>query len=227
VAVGIAAIELLNRLGWRVEIPAHADSGRAQISMGMLRDARQLADRNVRLLAEALPSDGPILGIEPSAILGFRDEYPDLVSPPLRDAARALAGRTLLIDEFLAGEAAAGRVAAGSFDTVPRRIALHGHCHQKALASLDPTMAILSLPAGHRVEEIPSGCCGMAGSFGYARDHFAVSMQIGELVLFPAVREAAGDTVIAAGGTSCRHQILDGTDRRAVHPVEILRDALV
>jgi FAD/FMN-containing dehydrogenase/Fe-S oxidoreductase len=227
VAVGIAAIELLNRLGWRVEIPAHADSGRAQISMGMLRDARQLADRNVRLLAEALPSDRPILGIEPSAILGFRDEYPDLVSPPLRDTARALAGRALLIDEFLTREATAGRVTAGNFDTVPRRIALHGHCHQKALASLAPTVAILSLPTGHRVEEIPSGCCGMAGSFGYGRDHFAVSMQIGELVLLPAVREAAGDTVIAAGGTSCRHQILDGTDRRAVHPVEILRDALV
>jgi Fe-S oxidoreductase len=105
-------------------------------------------------------------------------------------------------------------------------VLVHGHCHQKALASLKPTLAILGLPERYEVELIPSGCCGMAGSFGYEAEHFDVSMQIGELVLFPAVRAAPADTLIAAAGTSCRHQIGDGTGRTALHPVEILHAAL-
>ena len=145
---------------------------------------------------------------------------------PLVLAAQRLATRTFLIDEFLAREAARGRITAAAFDTQPRTIKLHGHCHQKALASLEPTVAILSLPQECSVEVIPSGCCGMAGSFGYEREHFELSMQIGELVLFPAVRAAAGGVVIAAPGTSCRHQIMDGTGRVALHPIEILHSAL-
>ena len=145
---------------------------------------------------------------------------------PLAAVSKRLAGRTLLIDEFLAREAAAGRITADAFTEEPRRIRLHGHCHQKALSSLATTVQALSVPRNYFVETIPSGCCGMAGSFGYEREHFELSMQIGELVLFPAVRGAADDVIIAAPGTSCRHQIKDGTGRTALHTLEVLHAAL-
>jgi len=224
--VGIAAVELLEVLGWEVVAPPHVDSGRAQLSKGLVREARDLATRNVELLDGVVTDDEPLVGIEPSAILGFRDEYPDLVPASLAARARRLAGRTLLFDEFLAREAARGRIGPAAFTRESRRILLHGHCHQKALSSLEPTAAILGLPENFSVEIIPSGCCGMAGSFGYEAEHFDISMRIGELVLFPAVRTAPADTLLAAGGTSCRHQIKDGTGRTALHPAEILRAAL-
>ncbi|MFM9025642.1 MAG: FAD-binding and (Fe-S)-binding domain-containing protein [Planctomycetaceae bacterium] len=224
--IGIQAVELLEALGWEVVIPRHADSGRAHLSKGLVREARALAATNVELLSGVVTADEPLVGIEPSAILSFRDEYPDLVPEPLAAAAQALAANTLLVDEFLAREAARGRITADAFTDAPARILLHGHCHQKALASLEPTIAMLSLPRNYSVETIPSGCCGMAGSFGYETEHFDVSMAIGELVLFPAVRAAAPEARIAAPGTSCRHQIADGTGRRAEHPVEILHAAL-
>ena len=224
--VGIKAVELLEALGYEVVVPRHVDSGRAQLSTGLVRAARDLATANVELLDPVVTDEAPLVGIEPSAILTFRDEAPDLVPERLAAAARRLAGRTLLIDEFLAREAQRGRITAAAFTAEPRRIALHGHCHQKALASVADSAAILALPANYAVETIPSGCCGMAGSFGYGREHFRISMQIGELVLFPFVRAANRDTLIAAAGTSCRHQIADGTGRRALHPVEILHAAL-
>ena len=171
-------------------------------------------------------ADEPLVGVEPSAILSFRDEYPDLVPDPLVARARSLAGNTLLLDEFLARAATAGRIGADAFTDEPRRVLVHGHCHQKALSAVEHTVTALSLPRNYAVEVIPSGCCGMAGSFGYEREHYDVSMRIGELVLFPAVRAAAADAILAAPGTSCRHQILDGTDRRALHPAEILHAAL-
>ena len=226
VPLGIKAVELLEALGYEVVVPGHVDSGRAQLSKGLVREARDLAATNVELLADLITDDAPLVGIEPSAILGFRDEYPDLVPEPLAAAAKRLAGKTFLIDEFLAREADRGRITAASFTDEPRRIMLHGHCHQKALASPDATLRSLSLPRNSSVETIPSGCCGMAGSFGYEREHFELSMQIGELVLFPAVRAASADTIIATAGTSCRHQILDGTGRTALHPVEVLHAAL-
>ena len=224
--VGIAAIELLNRLGYEVVIPAHAESGRAQLSKGLVRAAQKLAIRNVELLKEVITDAAPLIGLEPSAILGFRDEYPDLVPAALKPAAQALAKRALLLDEFVAREAAAGRIRREAFRAEKKLIRLHGHCHQKALSSLTPTVQALELPAGHEVRLIPSGCCGMAGPFGYEAEHFALSQQIGELVLFPAVRGAARDTAICAPGTSCRHQIKDATGRVALHPAEILRAAL-
>jgi Fe-S oxidoreductase len=226
VPLGIKTVELLESLGYDVVVPRHVDSGRAHISKGLLWQARTLAARNVELLDPLVTDDAPLVGIEPSAILGFRDEYPDLVPESLAAAARRLAGRTLLIDEFLSREAARGRITADAFTNQTRQIKLHGHCHQKALSSLATTVQALSLPRNYSVETIPSGCCGMAGSFGYEREHFALSMQIGELVLFPAVRAAGDDVVIAAPGTSCRHQIKDGTGRVALHPVEILHAAL-
>ena len=225
-AIGIKAVELLNRLGYEVVIPRHVASGRAQFSKGLVRDAQQLAIRNVELLQGVITPESPLIGLEPSALLGFRDEYPDLMPAPLKAAAGALAKSALLIDEFLAREMDAGRITPAAFKTEPRTIRLHGHCHQKALSSLVPTVKMLELPAGHKVQLIPSGCCGMAGSFGYEAEHFAVSQQIGELVLFPAVRTATADVLIAAPGTSCRHQIKDGTGRTALHPVEIVHAAL-
>ena len=224
--IGIQAVELLERLGWEVVIPEHVDSGRAQFSKGLVREARDLAARNVELLAGVVSAGEPLVGVEPSAILSFRDEYPDLVPLPLAARAKQLAEGVLLLDEFLARAAAAGQIGPDAFTADSRRVLVHGHCHQKALSSMDPTVAILSLPRNYAVEAIPSGCCGMAGSFGYEREHFEVSMQIGELVLFPAVRAAATDTILAAPGTSCRHQILDGTGRQALHPAEILHAAL-
>lgn len=224
--IGIAAVELLNQLGYRVVIPEHRDSGRARISTGMLREARELARANVSLLADRVSADLPLVGIEPSAILGFRDEYPDLVGGELRSRALALGQNALLIEEFLAREAASGRIKPESFDSTPRRLLLHGHCHQKALASTDEIVAALMIPTGHDVEVIPSGCCGMAGSFGYGSDHFEVSLGMGELVLLPAVRSAGPDEIVVTAGTSCRHQIVDATGRRALHPVEVLRGAL-
>jgi len=225
--IGIKAIQLLNRLGYEVVIPKHVDSGRAQISKGLLRDAQRLAIRNVELLKDVVSIDTPLIGIEPSAILGFRDEIPDLVPDSLIGSAVEIGKHTFLIDEFIAQEAERGRILSDAFTQEPRRIKLHGHCHQKALSSLAPTIKSLKLPVNHQVEVIPSGCCGMAGSFGYEKEHWAVSQQIGELVLFPAVRSAPSETIIAAPGTSCRHQIKDATGRIARHPVEILADALV
>ena len=224
--IGIKAVQLLETLGYEVVIPRHVDSGRAQLSKGLVREARDLAARNVALLSHLITDESPLVGIEPSAILSFRDEYPDLVPEPLATDARHLAGRVLLLDEFLAREAARGRISGDAFTDARRTVVLHGHCHQKALASLEPTVAALSLPRHYSVEVIPSGCCGMAGSFGYEREHFDLSLQIGELVLFPAVRGTPADALIAAPGTSCRHQIKDGTGRTALHPVEILFDAL-
>ena len=226
-AIGIQAVEFLNRLGYEVIIPEHVDSGRAQFSKGLLRDAQRLAIRNVELLKDVITADAPLIGLEPSALIGFRDEYPDLMPTQLKDAARALAKNALLFEEFIAREADAGRITHDQFTTKAANIKLHGHCHQKALASIQPSVRALSLPANYRVAVIASGCCGMAGSFGYEAEHFEVSQQIGELVLFPAVRSAPAETLIAAPGTSCRHQIKDGTGRVALHPVEILHSALL
>jgi len=226
--IGIAAVELLERLGYTVRIPKQVASGRAAMSKGMLHRAKQLAEQNVDLLGSLVSADTPLIGLEPSAILSFRDEVPALIDPDhgsRKAGAEKLKQHALLIDEFFQMEIDAGRIASDAFDETPREIRLHGHCHQKALSSLTATMRMLGLPAGHRVELIRSGCCGMAGSFGMEAKHVELSMAIGELVLFPSVRESLSDTLIAAPGTSCRHQIKDGTGRVAKHPIEILREA--
>jgi FAD/FMN-containing dehydrogenase/Fe-S oxidoreductase len=224
--IGRAAIQLLCALGYRVHLPEHAASGRAQISKGLLERARDLAASNVGAFAQRVTVDRPLVGIEPSAILSFRDEYPKLLRGELAEKARRLAAHTLTIEEFLSREAQQGRIGAEDFTTASAELLVHGHCHQKALSSVDPTAFLLGLPPNYHVSVIPSGCCGMAGSFGYEREHYAISMQIGEQVLFPAVRAAAPNTKIVAPGTSCRHQILDGTGRSALHPVEVLWESL-
>src|SRR5690606_32586341 len=165
---------------------------------GLVRAARRFAIENVTALADVVTAEAPLIGLEPSALLSFRDEYPDLVPAELKAKARALASNALLIDEFIAREADGGRIRREAFVARDQLIKLHGHCHQKALSSLVPTVKMLELPAGHRVQLIPSGCCGMAGSFGYEKEHFALSQQIGELVLFPAVRQMPPTVLIAA-----------------------------
>jgi FAD/FMN-containing dehydrogenase/Fe-S oxidoreductase len=226
-AMGIKAVQLLNRLGYEVIIPNHVDSGRAQFSKGLIRSAQKLAIRNVELLAPVVTAETPLIGLEPSGILGFRDEYPDLVPAALIEPARQLAKNALLFEEWIAREADRGKIKRESFTTAPRQIKLHGHCHQKALSSLTPAVKALELPLNYKVSIIPSGCCGMAGSFGYEVEHFDVSQQVGELVLFPAVRAMPAEDILAASGTSCRHQVKDGTGRHGLHPAEILYDALV
>jgi Fe-S oxidoreductase len=224
--IGITAIQLLEKLGYEVIIPEHIESGRTYISKGLLREAKKIAIRNVNLLKGLITPETPIIGIEPSAILTLRDEYLDLVDDVLLPEAVKIAGNTLLIDEFISKEIDKGHLSKDIFTHATQLIKLHGHCHQKALSSLTHTKKMLSLPKNYTVHMIPSGCCGMAGSFGYEKEHYEVSMQIGELVLFPAVRKQPENVLIAAPGTSCRHQIKDGTGRKALHPVEILWNAL-
>ena len=226
VEIGIKALQLLARLGYEVEIPKHEESARAYLSKGLLKEARQLAMYNVEALQDLVTEETPLVGVEPSAILGFRDEFPRLVIPELRDTAKELGKHALTMEEFLAREMEKGLITPDHFTDAPRQVLLHGHCHQKALSSIAPTQQLLSLPTNYELETIPSGCCGMAGSFGYEKEHYDLSMQIGELVLFPAVREAQAETIIAAPGTSCRHQIADGTGKQAKHPVEVLWEAL-
>ncbi|QHV98398.1 FAD-binding and (Fe-S)-binding domain-containing protein [Spirosoma endbachense] len=226
VEVGQKAILLFERLGYTVVIPEHGESGRAALSKGMLKYAKTLAERNIRLLKDVVTAETPLVGLEPSAILTFRDEYPDLVDESLVADAKHLAQNALTFEEFIARESDAGRIRTEQFTDEKRLIKLHGHCQQKAVSSLVPGKKALSLPQNYTTQLIPSGCCGMAGSFGYEAEHYEVSMQIGELVLFPAVRQQPDDVIIAAPGTSCRHQIKDGTARKAKHPAEILFEAL-
>lgn len=226
VEVGQKAVQLFERLGYQVIIPEHGESGRAALSKGMLKYAKTLAEKNVRLLKDVVTAETPLVGLEPSAILTFRDEYPELVDESLVEDAKKLAANTLTFEEFMAREIDAGRIRADQFTDKTRVIKLHGHCQQKAVSSLVPGKKALSLPKNYSVQLIPSGCCGMAGSFGYEAEHYDVSMKVGELVLFPTVRQQPEEVIIAAPGTSCRHQIKDGTSRKAKHPAEILLEAL-
>ncbi len=227
VEIGIKAVKLLERLGYEVVIPEHLESGRTWLSKGLVREAKKIVNANLRLLGPVIGEDAPLVGIEPSAILTFRDEYPDLADDALLDTAQRLAQNSFLIDDFLAREIEQGRVRAEQFTTEKRSVVLHGHCQQKALTSVAGSVRMLSLPRNYTVTTIPSGCCGMAGSFGYEREHYEISQKIGELVLLPTVRKQGEEVIIAAPGTSCRHQIKDGTGRKAQHPVEILYEALV
>lgn len=225
--LGLTFALLLLHLGYSVEIPRHIESGRAAISKGNLKRAKKIAKKNVRLLREKINSDCQMVGIEPSCILTFRDEYPDLVPAEWRQTAKDLGSNCLLYDEFLCQEMEAGRISKEDFLADEVEIWLHGHCHQKALVGIEPTVRMFSLLRGAKLNVIPSGCCGMAGSFGYEKEHYQTSLAIGEMVLFPAIRRAVEKSgivpmVVAAPGTSCRQQIKDGTGVSAVHPVEIL-----
>ncbi len=225
-SIGITTVKLLDRLGYAVKFVDHVESGRSFLSKGLLEEARDLAKKNVALYKDLITDDTPLIGVEPSAILTFRDEYPDLLRGDEKSAAQQIARNTFLIEEFLARELEQGNIDLSLFKDRKALIKVHGHCQQKALSSLTPVKIILTRMGNNQVHMIPSGCCGMAGSFGYEEEHFDISMKIGELVLFPTIRKQPEDVIIAAPGTSCRHQIKDGTGRKALHPVEIIWDSL-
>jgi len=224
VQVGRDALNLLSKLGYKILLVDHPESGRSQISKGFLTEAKQLANKNVSIFKELVTSEIPLIGIEPSAILSFRDEYLRLADD--KEGANHLAKNSSIVEEFLKQELAAGNISSKQFSKRTASIKIHGHCHQKALSNVSRTFDILNIPENFKVTIIPSGCCGMAGSFGYEKEHYEISMRIGENSLFPAIRKAGKSVIISANGTSCRHQIKDGTGRTAQHPVSILRQAL-
>ena len=227
--VGRAATQLLEALGYRVVLVERKGCcGRPAISKGMLGTAREWARRNVEALLPYAERGVPIIGTEPSCLLTLRDEYPDLLrEEPLRSSSRTVAGRALLLDELVAQLAADEPSVTAIFrDDAHSQIVLHGHCHQKALAGMEPTLAALALIPGYSVELIDSACCGMAGSFGFEAEHYAVSRAMGALRLFPAVRAAPADAVVAITGVSCRQQIEHFTSRTPRHVAELLAEAL-
>jgi FAD/FMN-containing dehydrogenase/Fe-S oxidoreductase len=219
------AIDLLIGLGYEITVVDHLDSARALISKGFLEEAKLVATENIHYFKSKVSDAIPLLGIEPSAILGFRDEFLRLVDDTV--AATHVSNHVYLLEEFLASAFEKGEISRDLFTQEATEIKIHVHCHQKALGNQKTTFDVLNFPKHYSPTLITSGCCGMAGSFGYEKEHYDVSMQIGELRLFPAVRKANTTTIIAANGTSCRHQIKDGTQREALHPITILKNALV
>lgn len=219
------AFVLLTKLGYKVTIIDNLDSARALISKGFLEEAKKEATKNIAFLKDKVSDKRVLIGIEPSAILSFRDEYLRLVDDV--GSAKSISENTFLIEEFLASEINEGTINSNRFTSEKKTIKIHIHCHQKALSNQKVTFDILNLPVNYKPTIIPSGCCGMAGSFGFEKKHYDLSMQIGEQTLFPAIRKSYESTIIAANGTSCRHQIKDGTNREALHPITILRNALL
>jgi len=217
------AMELLIRLGFEVEL-FFGESGRTFLSKGFLRQARHCALRNLDRLSELRRRSIPLLGLEPSAVLTFTDEYRRLA--PL-NWSEELVAEVFLIEDYLMGKFREGYFDCSLFTLEALEVKLHAHCHQKALGNPKSTYDLLNLPEQYRVTLLPTGCCGMAGSFGYETEHYALSMKIGELGLLPSVRKMKPEQIIASNGTSCRHQIKDGTGRTALHPVSVLRAALI
>jgi FAD/FMN-containing dehydrogenase/Fe-S oxidoreductase len=223
--IGKDAVFLLEKLGYEVKNIAHDESGRSHISKGFLKEAKAICNNNIAVFKDLITDKIPLIGVEPSAILTFRDEYIRLADD--KTSAEKIAENVFTFEEFLAKEIEKGNIDISLFTAVKKDIKIHGHCHQKALSGTHASFQILNIPKNYRVTIINSGCCGMAGSFGYEKEHYAVSMQVGEDTLFPKVRNYSADTEIAAAGTSCRHQIFDGTKRIAKHPITILREALI
>ena len=226
VEIGKKSIILLNSLGYHVLMTAHSESARAYISKGFLEQAKAIATANIKTFNALINTTTPLLGIEPSAILGFRDEYPNLVDPVLKPKAENLAKNVFTIEEFLAHEMKANTIDVSKFTTASKTIYYHGHCHQKALSSNSYALTTLAIPANFTVQPIDAGCCGMAGAFGYEKEHYELSQQIGEDRLFPTLRTIDSNALVAASGTSCRHQIKDGLNKTALHPIEVLYNAL-
>lgn len=223
---GISTIRLLTSLNYKVVTTGHKISARTFLSKGLVRTAKKTIRKNIQLLSGIINNELPLVGIEPSAILGFRDEYPELAGNDLKDSADKIAANTFMVDEFIAKEFRSGNIVRSLFIDEKANVLLHAHCQQKAIASSASTIEMLSIPLNYSVKEIPSGCCGMAGSFGYEKEHIDLSNKIGELVLFPEVRNSDKNTIITAPGTSCRHHIKDGTGRVALHPAVVLYNAL-
>lgn len=223
--IGIAAVQVLEAVGFSVQlVKDRVCCGRPMISKGLLAQALRNARHNIRVLAPLAAQGIPIVGLEPSCIATFRDEYPALVDT---DEARLVAEKSFFIEEFLASLLERGELnLTFATPSETRHILCHGHCYQKSAGTVSPLLTVLRQLPNTEVEEILSGCCGMAGAFGYEKEHYSISMACGEESLFPAVRQAPAGAIIAAAGISCRQQILDGTGRTAVHPIEVLAQAL-
>ncbi|PKH53093.1 FAD-binding oxidoreductase [Tenacibaculum sp. Bg11-29] len=222
--IGKDAVIVLEKLGYEVRSINHEESGRSYISKGFLKEAKEIANKNVTIFKNLITADSPLIGIEPSAILTFRDEYLRIANDKI--AAKKLSKNCFTIEEFLASEHKKENIDTSLFTSKSKELKIHGHCHQKALSSTHASFTVLNIPNNYKVTIMNTGCCGMAGSFGYEKEHYKVSMQVGEDTLFPKVRNCGSETEIIAAGTSCRHQIFDGTKRIAKHPVTILKEAL-
>jgi Fe-S oxidoreductase len=224
-----AAVAVLSAGGYRVQVanPAGGASrplccGRTFLSVGKVDEARREMERTLDALAPFVARDVPVVGLEPSCLLSFRDEVPALIK---NDTITRLSEQALLFEEFLAREANENRLSL-PLRPMARRALVHGHCHQKAFDAFSPIETVLKLIPDLQVETVESSCCGMAGSFGYAADTIDVSLAMGELSLLPAVRQAPEDALIVADGISCRHQIHDGTGRAALHVARVLAMSL-
>lgn len=222
--IGRAAVELLEAAGWAVRLESRGCCGRASFSKGLLDDARQKAQSLATALVHSSQPGSPIVGCEPSCILTLRDEHRQLLpnDPDVRD----VAGRVRQVEELLLEALDAGRLQLTESALSGRRILYHGHCHQKAEVGTAATVALLRRIPGVEVIELDAGCCGMAGSFGFESEHYDLSMAVGEDRLFPAIRAASPDALVAATGVSCRQQIRHGTRRVAWHPLELVRQSL-
>ena len=220
--IGIAAVEILEAAGYSVELVNSGCCGRPMISKGLLNQAREQANANIDALYAYAERGIPIVGCEPSCLLTLRDEYPEFIAD---HRAQTVAENSFLIDEFLAQAHAAGKLDL-QFSELEKQVMFHGHCHQKAISGAGDSMFMLNLPPGYQAELINAGCCGMAGSFGFEKEHYDISMQIGGLSLFPSI-DAKPDWEVAVMGVSCRQQVEHGAGRRARHLIEVLRDAVV
>jgi len=225
VEIGKDAIFVLEKLGYEIKIVHHAESGRSFISKGFLKEAKKVCDQNIEIFKDVITDKTPLIGIEPSAILTFRDEYIRLATD--KKSAENIAKNAFTFEEFLSNEYQKNNIDVSLFTSEEKEIKIHGHCHQKALSSTHASFQILNIPTNYKVTILNTGCCGMAGSFGYEKEHYEISMQVGEDTLFPKIRNCAPETEIAASGTSCRHQIYDGTKRIAKHPITLLKEALI
>jgi Fe-S oxidoreductase len=220
--VGRAAVELLERAGYEVKLAGKKCCGRPMISKGLIDEARSLAEHNVRALAPYAEKGVPIVGCEPSCLLSFRDDYLDLVKG---DAVKTVAANSFMLDEYLVKLHREKRLQL-PFAGGPKEVLFHGHCHQKAHIGSAPSLEALRLIPGCKVTEVDSGCCGMAGAFGFEKEHYDLSRTIGSQRLFPAVEKASAETVVSVAGVSCRQQIGHFTGRKPRHVVEVLRESI-
>ena len=223
--IGRAAIELLEMAGWEVQLAGDVCCGRALISKGLLDDARSTHVNLVAQLAPAASLGVPIVGCEPSCVFTLKDELPDLARGD--PGAAVVAARARMVDDLLVEAIDDGSLTLAVTAAGRRRILFHAHCHQKAAGATAGSAELLKRLPGATVDVLDAGCCGMAGSFGFEREHYDLSLQIGGMRLFPAVAASAAETIISATGVSCRQQIAHGTTRRAVHPVTLIREAVV
>ena len=222
--VGKDCIVALSKLGYEVMISDHEESGRSFISKGLLDEAKNIANKNIDFFKEKINQNIPLVGIEPSAILTFRDEYLRLADDT--ENAQLISNQTFTIEEFLEREIQKGKIRKNQFTSKTKKIKVHGHCQQKSLSNMKATFSMLNLPENFEVFIMNTGCCGMAGSFGYEKEHYDLSMQVGEDTLFPKIRNSNSNVEIIASGTSCRHQIKDGTNRKSKHPISLFKEAL-